>query len=196
MLEFYMITAVLVAPMLAACGSSKAVTTPGMVESERRDQPSTKDTEAAQGDLREAMLVLRRVHFAYDSATLQPAARDALAKAAEPLKNHPDVQLYIDGHADERGTPAYNVVLGQRRARAVIDALTRLGIAGDRLHLNSYGKAQPLSNGHGMMANATNRRVDFRLFRGDVRLVLEEGVLFDDKGHRIEAGTASADDMR
>lgn len=192
MLRAYLITVALVAP-LAACGSTrKTVTAPEVTRVEPSERTPDKTSSDVPGDLRDAMLVLRRVHFPYASATLQPAAREALAQAAEPLRKHADVQLYIDGHADVRGDSAYNHDLGVRRANAVAAALTGLGIAPERLHVNSFGKDQLLVNGGGVVAHATNRRVDFRLIRGDVRLVLEEGVLFDDKGNLLGGRTADA----
>jgi len=193
MLRAYLITVALVAP-LAACGSThKTVTTAEVTRVEPNVRAPDKTSSDVPSDLRDAMLVLRRVHFSYASATLQPAARDALAQAAEPLRKHVDVQLYIDGHSDVRGTSVYNHELGVRRANAVVAVLTNLGIAADRLHVNSFGKDQLLVNGGGVVAHATNRRVDFRLIRGDVRLVLEDGVLFDDDGNLLGGRTADAD---
>src|SRR5690606_19761845 len=138
-------------------------------------------------------VVLRRVHFAYDSANLLPAAREALRTAAGPLQRHSEVHLYIDGHADQRGTDGYNRKLGERRATAVADALAELGVARDRLVVTSLGQDAPLVGGRGVLALATNRRVDFRLMRGEVNLVLEEGALFDDRGNLIGGRTADAE---
>jgi len=190
MLRIYLITASLVAP-LAACGSSQKTVSrvddaPPPTEVRSVDAPR----ETVEGELRDALLVLRRVHFAYDSARLEPAAQKALAAAAEPLKRHPEVHLFIDGHADVRGPSDYNRVLGERRAVAVAEALARLGVDKHRLHVNSFGKDKLLVGGRGMIAHATNRRVDFRLMRGDINLVLEEGVLFDDRGRLLDGRTA------
>ncbi|MCC6623268.1 MAG: OmpA family protein [Deltaproteobacteria bacterium] len=189
MLRTYLMSAFLVAP-LGACASSQKKSV-----AETEAPPAIKHVadaprETVEGELRDALLVLRRVHFAYDSARLEPAAKNALAAAAEPLKRHPDVHLHIDGHADARGTSAYNRALGERRAAAVTEALARLGVERHRLHVNTFGKDKLLVGGGGVIAHATNRRVDFRLMRGDVNLVLEEGVLFDDRGRLIEGRTA------
>lgn len=189
MLRIYLITASLVAP-LAACASSQK--TASRDEAPPPTEVRTVETprETIAGELRDALLVLRRVHFAYDSARLEPAAHKALAAAAEPLMRHPDVHLYIDGHADVRGPSDYNRILGERRAAAVAEALARLGIDKQRLHVNSFGKDKLLVGGGGVIAHATNRRVDFRLMRGQVDLVLEEGVLFDDRGRLLDGRTA------
>jgi len=190
MIKAYLITFAVVAPLGACSSAPKTVTRDESARELPRDSRPDGPREEASGGLRDALLVLRRVHFAYDSARLEAPVRRAIAEAAGPLQRHPDVQLYIDGHADRRGTEVYNRSLGERRAKAVGDALAAQGIDRKRLLVNSFGKDKPLVGGEGVIAHATNRRVDFRLVRGDVQLVLEEGVLFDDRGNLIEGRTA------
>lgn len=141
--------------------------------------------EEAAADVRQAMLALRRVHFALDSYSLSADARSALADASQVLRDHPDIALYIEGHADERGTAEYNLALGERRGRAVADHLVRLGIAADRLSVVSYGEEVPLVAGTDSRAMAANRRVDFRLMRGDARLEIGESALVSDSGRAL-----------
>ncbi len=169
--------------LLVGCGSKpkpKTVAAAPVVEKEKA--PTVRRTEAVKGDLREALLHLRRVHFAFDTDAILPEGRKALEDAATLLKLHPKVQIYIDGHTDERGTSEYNLALGEKRARACYSYLTRLGIPEQRLHIMTFGKEQPWDSGHGDVANAKNRRAEFRLIRGDARLVVDDGVLYDDKG--------------
>ena len=148
---------------------------------ERGAQANTDPrAEPATGELREALLSLSRVHFGFDSATLQPGAREALAEAADGLRPHPEVHLFVDGHADERGTTEYNLALSDRRAQAVLDYLTRLGVPHERLRPVPKGEECPLAVGAGEHAWAANRRVDFRLMGNDVRLELREGQPFHD----------------
>lgn len=174
----------------AACSKQKsATTTPSVTDratGARSGGGSTKK-EVADGDLEKVLTHLQRVHFAYDSSTLQPKAREALQAAAALLEAHPEVSLYIDGHADQRGTTEYNIGLGDRRARTVIDYLSRLGIAKDRLQAVSFGSERPLRDGEDAVAHATNRRVEFRLMRGNIELVLDDGLRFDDGGTPIAA---------
>ncbi len=68
------------------------------------------------------------------------------------------------------------------RAQAVAAVLASLGVSKERLVTESFGKGQLVVPGMSNNANAQNRRVEFRLLRGDVNLVLEAGVLFNDKG--------------
>lgn len=192
MVKTYLISTFLVAS-IAACGSTRKTVTEHEPRADGEHERVVETTEPVAGELRDALVVLRRVHFAYDSANLLPAAREALRTAAGPLQRHSEVHLYIDGHADQRGTDGYNRKLGERRARAVADALAELGVSRDRLVVNSFGKDAPLVGGRGVIALATNRRVDFRLMRGEVNLVLEEGALFDDRGNLIGGRTADAE---
>lgn len=147
-------------------------------------------TAAQREDMQAILLELQRVHFAFDSSTLLPESRAALQRAGELLVQHPEVALYIDGHADLRGTTEYNLALGDRRARAVIDYLTRLGVEPGRLTAVTFGSERPLRDASDDTAHAENRRVEFRLMRGNVQLVLRDGVLVDDTGQAL--GTPDA----
>ena len=105
--------------------------------------------------------VLKDVHFAYDSYELDGSARDVLAANAEWLKDNSRARTEIEGHCDERGTVEYNLALGARRAKAVKDYLTTLGISGDRLSTISYGEELPLCREQSESCYARNRRVHF-----------------------------------
>jgi peptidoglycan-associated lipoprotein len=80
---------------------------------------------------------------------------------AELLTRYPNWVVTIEGHCDERGTPEYNLALGERRALAARNYLISLGIAGDRLRTVSYGKEFPFDPGHTDAAWAQNRRAHF-----------------------------------
>jgi peptidoglycan-associated lipoprotein len=104
-----------------------------------------------------------RVHFPTDSASLDAEGRQALSANAALLRQYRDVRVEVQGHADERGTVDYNLALGQRRGRAVVEALVADGVAPSRLLLVSFGEERPLSQGSGEVAWAENRRAEFRL---------------------------------
>lgn len=143
----------------------------------RRPTGEVSRVDIAYGDMREVLIQLARVHFGRDSAEITPQAREALERAAAILSDHRDVFLVIEGHADNRGTPEYNLALGQRRADAVFGVLTSLGVAAGRLESVSFGEERPLADPRTGDGLARNRRVDFRLVQGTVRLVLDEGEL-------------------
>jgi peptidoglycan-associated lipoprotein len=104
---------------------------------------------------------LKPVFFDYDSAELSPAAKSALDENAGVLKKYGTWMLTIEGHCDERGTPEYNLALGERRAVAALTYLVALGVAADRLRTVSYGKEFPFDAGHDEAAWAKNRRAHF-----------------------------------
>lgn len=81
--------------------------------------------------------------FDFDQSDLREDARSTLATDAQWLKKHPSVQVLIEGHCDERGTAAYNLALGDRRANAAKEYLASLGIDVSRLRTVSYGKERP-----------------------------------------------------
>jgi peptidoglycan-associated lipoprotein len=86
---------------------------------------------------------LNAAYFDYDKADLRDDARSALAGNADWLKKFPSVQVLIEGHCDERGTSAYNLALGDRRANAARDYLASLGVDATRIKTVSYGKERP-----------------------------------------------------
>lgn len=98
------------------------------------------------------------VFFEYDQATLTEASRGLLQKKAGFMQKHPEVQITIEGHCDQRGSSEYNLGLGQRRADSIKNYLQDLGIAGGRMATVSYGKEQPLDAGLTEAAFARNRR--------------------------------------
>ena len=86
---------------------------------------------------------LTDAYFDYDQSDLREDARTALAADAEWLKKYPTVQVLIEGYCDERGTGAYNLALGDRRANAAKEYLVSLGIDASRLRTVSYGEERP-----------------------------------------------------
>ena len=101
---------------------------------------------------------LRDVFFAYDSFSITDEGRHALAGDAEWARSNPSAQLKIEGHCDERGTSAYNLVLGEKRAKAVRNYLVELGVAPTYLSVVSYGKERPFCTEHTESCYSQNRR--------------------------------------
>jgi peptidoglycan-associated lipoprotein len=99
--------------------------------------------------------------FGYDSAELDPAAQKVVQENAALLKKYATWTVTIEGHCDERGTPEYNLALGERRAMAVKTYLVSLGIPADRVRIVSYGKEFPFDAGHDDSAWNKNRRAHF-----------------------------------
>ena len=104
---------------------------------------------------------LRTIYFDYNSSSLSFAGREALEANAEFLKENQEVSVQIEGHADERGGVQYNIALGEKRAQAVKDYLTALGVSEERITTVSYGKDRPVAFGHDEEAWSKNRRANF-----------------------------------
>lgn len=96
--------------------------------------------------------------FGYDESTLSADAQAALTTSASWLKSHPQYNLLVEGHCDERGTEQYNLALGDRRANTAKEYLTTLGVDAGRIRTVSYGEERPFDAGHDDSAWAKNRR--------------------------------------
>lgn len=102
------------------------------------------------------------VNFAFDSAVLDATAQAILKDKAAYLKQS-GAATTIEGHCDERGTVAYNVALGERRAEAAKAFLVNLGVPAAKMTTISYGKEKPLDPAKTEAAYAKNRRAHFVL---------------------------------
>jgi peptidoglycan-associated lipoprotein len=101
------------------------------------------------------------IYFDFDEASIRTDARPALRKNGDQLRDV-DASITIEGHTDERGSEEYNLALGERRAYAVKQYLTNLGIESSQLRTVSYGEAKPAVLGHNEAAWKYNRRAEFR----------------------------------
>lgn len=101
---------------------------------------------------------LQDVYFEFDKWKISDAGKQALATDAQWLKTNQEKALTIEGHCDERGTQAYNLVLGEKRAKAVRSYLVDLGIDPKRLAVASYGKDRPFCRDHTEDCYQQNRR--------------------------------------
>ena len=99
-----------------------------------------------------------RVFFATNETVLTTASRDTLRKQAAWLRKNSDINVVLEGHADERGTREYNLALGERRANSAKDYLMTYGISSDRISVLSYGKERPVDSGSNPVAWSNNRR--------------------------------------
>ena len=114
--------------------------------------------ERQQGEQLAALAGLEDIFFGYDSATFSNDARERLLHAAGWLQADPKHKLMIEGHCDERGTNDYNLVLGEKRARAVLSFLHDQRLDENRLMMVSYGKERPFCQAHDETCYQQNRR--------------------------------------
>nr|WP_086426904.1 OmpA family protein [Nitrospira cf. moscoviensis SBR1015] len=101
---------------------------------------------------------LQDVFFGYDQWALSDAGMEALNHDAAYLKEHPGAVLKIEGHCDERGTSDYNMVLGDKRAKAARNYLKEAGINPNQLAIVSYGKERPFCGERNESCYQQNRR--------------------------------------
>lgn len=152
---------------LVGCSSKKKDT--GM-ESTGEAMSTTTDTSAAAGGSElnisgdsdnKTAGALTTVFFDFDSSTLRTDTKNALDANSGFLKSNASVEVQIEGHCDERGGVEYNLALGERRAKAVMDYLTAMGIPASRITTISYGKEKPIAMGHDEASWSQNRRANF-----------------------------------
>jgi OmpA-OmpF porin, OOP family len=106
------------------------------------------------------MVTLGDVLFETASATLKPGAQQKLSQLVAFLQGNPDLNVLVEGHADSRGSEAYNEDLSQRRAEAVQDFLIRSGIEPQRIIARGYGEAYPVASNATAAGRLQNRRVE------------------------------------
>ena len=99
-----------------------------------------------------------RVFFATNKSSLTTASRATLRKQATYLRKNKNLNVTVEGHADERGTREYNLALGERRANAARDYLMTYGISGNRISVISYGKEKPVNPKSSPLSWSQNRR--------------------------------------
>ena len=137
--------------ILTACATTKKVsTTTGQMQGDVYTGTDTVEYLASG--------VPDRVFFATNESILTTASRDTLRKQAAWLRKNPDINVVLEGHADERGTREYNLALGERRANAAKDYLMTYGISTSRISVISYGKERPVDSGSNPLAWSKNRR--------------------------------------
>lgn len=149
---------------------SSGIKTGGIEERERRviEESMRREVEvqsvgAGASELMREQFLSEDIYFSYNSFTLLDKAKQVIEKKAEWLVDNPNVEVSIEGHCDERGTVAYNLALGERRANTVKQYLVALGIDAVRLTTISYGEEFALDPGHNEEAWARNRRAHFAI---------------------------------
>lgn len=98
------------------------------------------------------------IYFDFDRSEVQTEFAQVLQAHGNYLVEHPSVRVLIEGHADERGTPEYNIALGERRAKAVVKYLQGMGVQPSQMSIVSYGEEKPLDFSRSDDGFAKNRR--------------------------------------
>lgn len=153
------------ATFLFACasgGDNTAETTPPPVEETPvvEEQPVGPTPEELAEQANQETRQARTVYFELDDDTVSFQGRTLLEAHAWFLSKpeNSGVVVTVGGHCDERGTPAYNLALGERRAKAVAQVLMLNGVQASQIKTVSYGEEQPAAEGHDESAWSQNRR--------------------------------------
>ncbi len=102
----------------------------------------------------------RVVYFEYNSSRLTLEAESVVLAHAQNMLSSPEIEVILEGHADERGTREYNLALGEDRAKSVANLMEASGVDLGRLQIVSYGEERPEALGSDETAWSLNRRVE------------------------------------
>ena len=145
---------------LAACSSTEdsgaGVQDQGMETTGTADQGLSADEQMRQKY--EALRQENTIYFGFDQDAIENQYAELLQAHANFLREHTNIKVLVEGHTDERGTPEYNIALGERRAKAVAKYLQNLGVDANQLSVVSYGEEKPADPNHTEDAFAKNRR--------------------------------------
>ena len=154
--------------ILSACSSNQVDTSATETQPVVQEPVVTEQLppqKTAEELAREADIEKRKervIYFDFDKSEIKSEYRELLQAHGEFLAKHPEINVVLEGHADERGTPEYNIALGERRAKAVADIFRTLGVSDSQMQVVSYGEERPVDPGHNEAAWAKNRRVEIR----------------------------------
>jgi peptidoglycan-associated lipoprotein len=165
----YLLAAAL-ALVLAGCGSSVKLNNPP--EQAASAATGTQDTgqstvkqvttdDNAGNNLAGPPGVDQIVYFDFDSFVVKPEYQPVVEAQARYLRADPKRHVVLEGNTDPRGSREYNLALGQKRAEAVRQALTILGVSDAQMEAISYGEEKPAAQGNTEEAYAKDRRVEF-----------------------------------
>lgn len=149
------------ATFLFACASkdqTEVVDTSTAVETVETVTPPSKTPEQLAEEANAATRAARTVYFALDDDTVNADSRAILEAHAWYLAKNSNTVITVDGHCDERGTPAYNLALGERRAKAIAQVLMLNGVSSSQIKTVSHGEEMPAAMGHDENSWSKNRR--------------------------------------
>ena len=129
-----------------------------VAKSEPADASRRRVEEMQREQIATAAAGLEDVFFTFDSWQITNEGKQTLMLDAEWMKANPARSVTIEGHCDERGTLAYNLVLGEKRAKAVQTYLMELGVSSRQVGVVSYGKERPFCKEHDESCYQKNRR--------------------------------------
>ena len=107
-----------------------------------------------------SILSKRSIYYGYDQYDISAEYMPLVQAHARYLRDHPGAKIAVQGNCDERGSPEYNLALGQRRAERVTKAMSLLGVPDSQMEAVSFGEEKPRASGNDEASWAQNRRSD------------------------------------
>ena len=148
------------APGASAAGAGTGATAIGTRVGRQGVQGPMEPGRGASGEWLGGPLGTLVIYFDYDRSAIREEYGDVLQAHGAWLAANPGGSLRLEGHADERGTPEYNLALGSRRAQAVAQALNALGAGDGQWTAVSFGEERPAEDAPNEGAWSKNRRVE------------------------------------
>ena len=122
------------------------------------------------------------VYFEYDKYSIYKTEdKEIIKKYSEYMLKYESATLRIEGHADERGSRAYNLALGEKRAETIKEMMLINGVKNDSIEVVSYGEENPAVLGTNEETHSLNRRVEI-IFSDTGKLSVKKNILF---GHSL-----------
>ena len=158
--------------LLAACGTTKVDDDNAAAAKAAADATAAaaqvqaladqKAAEQAEKDRLDKVAIRqnRTIYFDFDKSNVRDEFRDLIQAHAEYLAKNPSTNVKLEGHADERGTPEYNIALGEERAKALAEIFATFGVSSSQMETISLGEEKPVDMGHNEAAWEKNRRVE------------------------------------
>jgi peptidoglycan-associated lipoprotein len=173
------------AALTSACSRNRASTAPSTstsataaaVDAAQREnakiQSDASDSDAAAAAARtktragDKEAITAPVYFQFDRSEITEEGMRILDQKVDALQRNPNVQLRIEGNADDSGSDEYNLALSQRRAAIAHRYFTDRGVDGSRIRIAAYGEERPAcTTSRDEECRAKNRRDEFVILAG------------------------------
>ncbi|MBK8013559.1 MAG: peptidoglycan-associated lipoprotein Pal [Deltaproteobacteria bacterium] len=154
-----------------ACAKKTPVEASRAAAEAQEKAPLAEEGAEVPAAVQKMLANFQRVQFEFDSFKLSPDTQAVLTANAEIMVASPEVRVEVQGHADELGTSEYNLALGENRAKAIRDYMSRLGVDPARIQVISYGEEKPIEKGASEQAWSINRRGEFKVLWGQPDVV-------------------------
>ncbi|WP_024850838.1 OmpA family protein [Hydrogenovibrio kuenenii] len=120
-------------------------------------------SQTGQNSGEQAQVYKPVIYFDYDQYEVSDKGVDIAKYYAKILVDNPQESVKLIGNTDERGTPGYNLALGEKRAKAVEQVMMLYGVSQAQIEVVSMGEENPAVDGHDEAAWEKNRRVEIKI---------------------------------